>query len=274
VTTSSFPRPHALVQKKGRVLIIDDHAELVGALAAVLTTGPAAALGLDVMTASRGDRALELARSHAVDVAILDVKLPDVSGVDLIEPLRLASPHCEVVLMTGYATVDVAMGAMRSGAMAFLPKSFHPEDVLRTVEQAVARVHLKRERAELERRYRSLVDLTDVLVVALDQEDRVVLFNRKAVHLAGISADAAMGRNFIESWIAVEEKERVREALGQVRQGGQPREIEVRFVDNVHDGQGAGGRSGRSFRGASGGTFRVPATSEAPKTSSTALGSM
>ena len=60
------------------------------------------------------------------------------------------------------------MGALRSGAYAFIPKSFRPEELISTVEQALTKVRLAREREELERRYRALVELTDVLVVGLD----------------------------------------------------------------------------------------------------------
>ena len=71
------------------------------------------------------------------DVAIVDVKLPDVSGVDLIQPLRAASPFSEVLLLTGFASVDAAIGALRSGAFAFVLKSFRPEELISTVEQAL-----------------------------------------------------------------------------------------------------------------------------------------
>src|SRR6266550_4398652 len=62
----------------------------------------------------------------------------------------------------------LAIGALRSGAFAFVLKSFRPEELISIVEQALGKVQLKREREELERRYRDLVELTDVLVVAID----------------------------------------------------------------------------------------------------------
>ncbi len=64
--------------------------------------------------------------------------------------------------------MDAAIGALRSGAFAFIPKSFRPEELVSTIEQALEKVRLARERDELERRYRALVELTDVLVVGLD----------------------------------------------------------------------------------------------------------
>ena len=150
------------VRPTGRVLIVDDNAELVETLRAVIASG---------VTRARRSRPPRTAlprwpmAEKGFDVAIVDVKLPDVSGIDLIQPLRVASPLSEVLLLTGFASVDAAIGALRSGAFAFVLKSFRPEELISTVEQALGKVQLKREREELERRYRDLVEVTDVLVV-------------------------------------------------------------------------------------------------------------
>src|SRR5271165_6777812 len=170
-------------------------------MSAELSDGRAASHGIEVITASRADEGLAIARASGFDVAIVDVKLPDASGVDLIPKLREASPFGEVVLITGFASMDAAIGALRSGAFAFIPKSFRPEELISTIEQALKKVRLARERDELERRYRALVELTDVIVVGLDADDRVALFNRKASMLVGIGPAVAVGRPFLESWI-------------------------------------------------------------------------
>jgi two-component system, NtrC family, sensor histidine kinase HydH len=150
---TSAPLP---ARAAGRVLIVDDNVELVGTLQTILSRAITGERGetarLDVIAASRGEEALAVARSQGFDVAIVDVKLPDTSGVDLIEPLRAASPFGEVVLITGFASVDAAIGALRSGAFAFILKSFRPEELISTVDQALAKVRLKRERRSLEKR--------------------------------------------------------------------------------------------------------------------------
>jgi two-component system, NtrC family, sensor histidine kinase HydH len=140
----------------GRVLIVDDNVELVGTLQAILARAITGERGemtrLEVVAAARGEEALAVARSQGFDVAIVDVKLPDTSGVDLIAPLRAASPFGEVVLITGFASVDAAIGALRSGAFAFILKSFRPEELISTVAQALTKARLKRERRALEKR--------------------------------------------------------------------------------------------------------------------------
>ncbi len=221
------------------MLVVDDNVELVGTLHAVLMTSdlPGGAPGhpIEVVTASRADEGLAIAREHGFDVAIVDVKLPDASGVDLIAKLRAACPFGEVVLITGFASMDAAIGALRSGAFAFIPKSFRPEELLSTIEHALERVRMARERDELERRYRAVVELTDVLVVGLDADLRVALLNRKASGLAGIEPGAALGRPFLESWIPEDDRARVREALAAARAGRTP-EVEAGFVDLAQAG--------------------------------------
>jgi PAS domain S-box-containing protein len=220
---------------RARVLIIDDNVELVGTLHAVLMSADVSdarwgADTLEVVTASRGDDGLAIARARGFDVAIVDVKLPDASGVDLIPALRGASRFGEVVLITGFASMDAAIGALRSGAFAFVPKSFRPEELVSTIEQALTKVSLARERDELERRYRALVELTDVLVVGLDAGDRVALFNRKASMFAGVEPSEALGRPFVDCWISHEDRLRLREAIGLAR-AGRTQEVETGFVD-------------------------------------------
>lgn len=205
-------RPTDTHRRGGRVLIVDDNLDLVGTLRDVLEPH-----GFSVLTASRGAEALAIAKDDGFDVAIVDVKLPDASGVDLIEPLREMASLSEVVLITGFASVDAAIGALRSGAFAFVLKSFRPEELISTVEQAMTKVRLRREREELERRYRALVELTDVLVVALDHHSRVVFFNRRAAQMTGVSSLDASGRSFAESWIPKDDHPRLAEAIARAR---------------------------------------------------------
>jgi PAS domain S-box-containing protein len=207
----------------GRVLIVDDNAELVDTLRKVIASG---APGLAIETAANGSAALLMAQK-GFDVAIVDVKLPDVSGIDLIKPLRAVSPLSEVLLLTGFASVDAAIGALRSGAFAFVLKSFRPEELISIVEQAIGKVQLKREREELERRYRDLVEVTDVLLIALEADDTVTLMNRQAASLAGSAPDQAFGRPFLETWIAAEDRATLRAALAETRDPAFTRAVEV-----------------------------------------------
>lgn len=212
-----------------RILIIDDNTSLAANLRDVLSG--ARELDVEVALAPDGQRGLAAARRDGFDVAVVDIKLPDSSGVDLIRPLRAASPQGEVVLVTGFATVDSAIAALRAGAFAFILKSFRPEELISTVAQALEKIALKREREEYERRYRALLDATDVLMLGLDPEGRVSLFNRRLAALTGEKPEAAKGQIFADVFVDEAERKRFSHAFVGARDGDAATEVEVGIRD-------------------------------------------
>jgi len=129
-----------------RVLVVDDAAALVESLAEVLESE-----GYEVKTASTAARALEAA-STGFEVALVDLRLPDGWGTALVSRLKELSPEGEVVLLTGYATLETAIAAVRSGAFAYLIKPCATSELLLTVEQALRQVRLLTEKRDLSRR--------------------------------------------------------------------------------------------------------------------------
>jgi DNA-binding NtrC family response regulator len=94
------------------VLVVDDDAALAENVGEIVE-----GLGVAVHLASSGREALRLAAEHGIDVALVDVRLPDVDGTALISQLRAMSPTTEVVLITGDATLDNAIAAVRGGPL-------------------------------------------------------------------------------------------------------------------------------------------------------------
>jgi PAS domain S-box-containing protein len=214
----------------GRILVIDDNLDLASNLADILEG--ARELEVQVTCVQEGQSGVRAASRDGFDVAIVDVKLPDTSGVDLIRPLRAASPDGEIILITGFATVDTAISALRAGAFAFVLKSFRPEELISTVEQALAKVALKREREELERRYRALVEAADVLIVALDRDGKVALMNPRVAAVAAVPASAATGEPFVQRYVAPDDRERFAQAVAEARTSERPgAEIEAGLLD-------------------------------------------
>lgn len=216
---------------RARILIVDDNTSLAGNLRDVLEG--ARELDVEVALAPNGKQGLAAARRDGFDVAVVDVKLPDASGLELIAPLRAAAPHGEIVLVTGFATVDTAMAALRAGAFAFILKSFRPEELISTVAQAVEKISLKREREELERRYRAIVDAADVLILGLNAEGRVALFNPRLSALTGVGGDAAIGMPFCETLVDESEQRRFNQPFQGVVEGDAAAEVEVGVRDAV-----------------------------------------
>jgi DNA-binding NtrC family response regulator len=78
--------------------------------------------GFEVMACSGGREAITLLRTRHADVAMVDLRMPDIGGLDVIRAIREIDPRCQTVLMTGYATVDTAVEAIKLGAMDYLSK--------------------------------------------------------------------------------------------------------------------------------------------------------
>lgn len=212
-----------------RILIIDDNTSLGQNLREVLEGTPE--LDVDVKLARDGSHGLARAKAEGFDVAVVDVKLPDASGVDLIRPLRAASPDGEIILVTGFATVDTAIAALRAGAFAFILKSFRPEELISAVAQAIEKIQLKRERQEYERRYRAIVEAADVLILGLDESGKVALFNPRLAALTGIAADEAIGIPFVEGFLDEADHKKLNQALQAALEGATAVEVEVGLRD-------------------------------------------
>ena len=109
--------------------------------------------GFDVIACSGGQEAIAQLHTRHADVAMVDLRMPDIGGLDVIRAVREIDPRCQTVLMTGYATVDTAVEAIKLGAMDYLSK---PLDFAR-LEQLLTSI-----REEIERRRSILAIESDV----------------------------------------------------------------------------------------------------------------
>jgi len=103
-----------------------------------------------VTTAGTLGEAREILRQRVFDLVLLDVRLPDGSGLDLLAEIKESAPTTEVVMLTGHATVEAAIRAMKSGALDFLTKPFKPEQLEAVLDKAVQRQALQRSNTALE----------------------------------------------------------------------------------------------------------------------------
>jgi NtrC-family two-component system response regulator AlgB len=135
-----------------RILIVDDEPNIRQTLRVALE-----AMGHDVEEESTRASALAAVVRQPADVALIDIRLGDESGLDLIEPLLAQAPRLAIVVITAYASIDTAVDAMRRGAVDYLPKPFTPGQV-RAVLERVGRERGLRDRvAGLEEQVRSEV---------------------------------------------------------------------------------------------------------------------
>ena len=128
-----------------RILIVDDEEVLRDVLEVVLRRE-----GFDVVLASSGEEALSiLDSSEEVDLIILDIMLPGISGIDTLRAVRISNPTLPVIIITAYSSIDGAIEAMKHGAYHYIPKPFKNEEVIITVNKALEQRRLTRENERL-----------------------------------------------------------------------------------------------------------------------------
>ncbi len=121
-----------------RVLIVDDEIQLAQAFKKQLSKE-----GMDVTTVASGAEALNVINKEDFDVAVLDIKLTDIDGIDLLSKLRQIEPTMEVIMLTGYASVDTAIRSMKLGAYDYLTKPCKISELSSVISKAYEKKSLK-----------------------------------------------------------------------------------------------------------------------------------
>jgi two-component system response regulator RegA len=107
------------------ILLVDDDEVLRERLATAIR-----ARGYEVRTAGSADEALREVAKDSPEMAVLDLKMPGGSGLDLLKELRRADPHTRVLMLTGYGSIATAVEAVREGAVGYLPKPADADEIL------------------------------------------------------------------------------------------------------------------------------------------------
>ncbi|TVQ91918.1 MAG: sigma-54-dependent Fis family transcriptional regulator [Deltaproteobacteria bacterium] len=134
--------------------------------------------GYDVSHAESGRQAMENLREQAVDLVLTDLKMPGMSGLDLLKAVRAVDPEVEVVVMTAYGTVETAVEAMKEGAYDFVAKPLKRIELVTTVRKALEKRSLQIENRHLREQLGAIgrgevVGQSDVMRVLLDEVEQV-----------------------------------------------------------------------------------------------------
>ena len=149
------------------VLLVDDEAVAREGLATALRRD-----GLEVTTADNGEAALALLRQREYEVLLTDVKMPGMDGLELLRRAQEAWPGMEVLVVTGFATTESAVEAMRAGAFYYVSKPFRLGEVRKLVREAADKAQLRAENQRL----RQLVEhAADERIITRDEGMRAIL---------------------------------------------------------------------------------------------------
>jgi PAS domain S-box-containing protein len=170
-------------------MIVDDEGEILQLLKKFLEDE-----GFEVFCAQNGRSALELLQQQRVDVLVTDIRMPGMDGLELLRRVKRLDDLIEVIVLTGYASIEAAVNSMKDGgAFDFLTKPIENfEDLLISIEKALSHRHLRLENAQLlealkesELRYRSFVENFKGIAFRLHPEGTPVFFHGAVKELTG-----------------------------------------------------------------------------------------
>ncbi|MBI4776915.1 MAG: response regulator [Deltaproteobacteria bacterium] len=211
-----------------RILIVDDEKMMCDSLHYLLNREP-----YEVFKAYDGEQAIRMFSEDIYDLVLLDVVLPDMDGYAVMDALSRRSSETLIIIMTGYATMDSAIDAIRRGAYDYLRKPFEHQELLRTIENALNHKRLKAEKKALdgmlelsEERYRYLVQNSPDIIYALDKNGRFTFINSVVEKSLGYLTDDLIGRHY-SSIVYEEDLEKARDLFEEPGTSGPTRNGEV-----------------------------------------------
>jgi two-component system NtrC family response regulator len=157
----------------GRILVVDDDESLRRVTQVQLEQ-----MGYRVDTAANAQDALDSLKSAPFELVVTDLKMPGMSGLDLLRRIRADFPDTQVILITAFGTIETAVEAMKAGAYDYVTKPVHPDELKLCVRRALERVQLLEEvvvlRSSLERKYgfENILGHSEALLYVLDQAVR------------------------------------------------------------------------------------------------------
>jgi PAS domain S-box-containing protein len=189
ISTSSIPN----------ILIIDDDKGMCKTLSRILELD-----GYIISTANTANEGTALIKGGSFNLAVLDIKLPDIDGVELLEIIKKTDPDLSIIMMTAYASTENAIKALNRGADAFVTKPFDIEELRALVKKSIDKQMLTKEKQRLEgelkeslEKYRGLFEsINDAVAVFMIPDGKLSVYNTRFSGLFGYSEQELEDKRF------------------------------------------------------------------------------
>ncbi len=185
---------------KNKILIADDEADIALILRLQLEDA-----GFTTVRARDGAEALEMLEREECELVLLDIRMPRVDGMQVLERVTIEHPELAVVMMTAHGSEEIAVEAMKRGALDYITKPFSTDDMLKRVERAIRynrtrheNLILQQELAAEKKKIEAILEGMADLLVAVDTEGRLMTVNRKAELVLGGDREELLGRDVSE----------------------------------------------------------------------------
>jgi diguanylate cyclase (GGDEF)-like protein/PAS domain S-box-containing protein len=209
---------HLFDDEKPRLLLVDDEPRLLSSLYELLRP-----FEYNMVTATNGAEALAQLTRMRFDLILLDLRLPDMSGHDIMDFINEKGIDGDVIVMSGEVGIEAAIGALKRGAYDYLRKPYSREELLKTVGNAlqkrrlaVANARIATQLENSEKLYRYLVDSSPDIIYTLNHEGKFTFVNDRAYQLLGFTREELIGQHY-SILVHDEDFERARYAFNERR---------------------------------------------------------
>jgi two-component system response regulator HydG len=179
---------HKSAQSRPLLVVVDDELPVLRVLERL-----ASRAGFDVVTCASGAEAMRALMRRPADLAMIDLRMPDANGLDLLRQIRTAVPGCEVILMTGFAGVDSAVEAIKLGAREYLTKPFDVERLRRVLTEIREEIERRAQLLALESQVARQLEFCGMVGRSPAMQDIFSLIQRLAPHAKVILVNGETG---------------------------------------------------------------------------------
>ncbi len=219
-----------------KVLFVDDEEGIRKVMAITLADA-----GYHVLTAENGEKAIDAARAESPQIVITDIRMPGMDGIELLKRIKEEDPHKEVIVVTAFGEMDVAVKALQSDASDFITKPIKDEALFIALERAKRSYATRRELQDyttlLEERWmdtaeelarifvfqNTLIESSIDGIMGCDKEGRVILYNKSLEKILGYRKEEVIKKMPYPQFFPVGGVEPFREALQSESHGGKNR---------------------------------------------------
>ena len=184
-----------------KILVVDDEPRICESLKYLLSSQE----NYEIFTANSGQAALELFSQYEFDVVLLDIVMPDISGHQLMDHINSLHQDIHVIVITGNASLDSAVSALRKGAYDYIRKPFEYDELLITVQNAVNQKKLKSEKKIIngklelsEERYKYLIQNSPDIIYTLDDQGNFTYVSDAVIKMLGYNCSQLVGKHYTE----------------------------------------------------------------------------
>ncbi|MCM2284989.1 MAG: response regulator [Desulfobacula sp.] len=210
--------PSTKIFKNSKILIVDDEPRLCDGIKMLLSKQ-----GYDVRTCNSGIEALNFFIEDEFDLVLLDVFMEGMDGFQVIENIIKQKIDTSVIIITGSASTQTAVKALRMGANDYLKKPFEPEELYTSVKNILNRRALAKKLKVSEEKFRNLMENIDTVAVqGYGPDGTTQYWNKASERLYGYNQQEAIGRNLIDLIIPSEMKDDVATAIREMAVSGRP----------------------------------------------------